>query len=203
MRSPFSCRRLLRRWLHGRSLAISHFWVLEEIRVRAPPGAIVRRAVEASWSAGGAMEIDEQDAEEAISDMLSSRIIQEVTPATLATIKRTVESPPGVLASPDLLVPELGEISPTLKGARIVVALYEDVFHENPSSEYVEHISPDGTGRIYARSRQEIAHGLFDHRDEIASFSDVGDPYSIGPWRSDWWYLNLSGWAVDFRCRKD
>jgi len=192
--------RLLRNWLRAHGVTISHYWVLGELRLQSlHNSSIVQKAVETSWVWGRDLEIDEQDAVDAISDLMANRLIQEVTPANLENIARTLESPRGVIAPRDLLLPELGEITFTLKGARIIIALYEEVFLKTPSSNYLDDFQPDGSGHIYANSREQIAHGLLDHRKEIISFANVGELYSIGPWRSDWWYLNLHGWAVEIQ----
>ena len=193
---PFSHDRALRDWLHKWSLTISQYWVLEELRLAPLREDALEKAVEGSWSVGRGMEIDLQDAEVAVSSLLSKRIIQEVSTDSLAKIVHVLESPSGVIASGELLLPALGEMTFTLEGARLIVELYEDVFQENPSAEHVDDIGPDGKGCIYACSLQQLSQGILDHRDELVSFANVGQPYPIGPWRSDWWYLNLSGWAV-------
>lgn len=143
------------------------------------------------------MEIDEQDVAEAMSELFSRRMIQEVTPAVLANISRLLASPPNVIAPADLLLPELGEITFTMKGARLLVALREDVLKAYPSSLYLNDLAPDGSGHIYANSLDLIARAVLDLGAEIRSLARVGNTYGIGPWRSDWWYLNRSGWAVE------
>ena len=122
--------RLLRNWLRAHGVTISHYWVLGELRLQSlHNSSIVQKAVETSWVWGRDLEIDEQDAVDAISDLMANRLIQEVTPANLENIARTLESPRGVIAPRDLLLPELaGKPTPSVRlGAAGLPAIHSDV----------------------------------------------------------------------------
>lgn len=187
----------LRKWLLAATLEAAHFSVLEELRLSSwPLPSVINRAVDGSrgWEMG--WEIDEEDAADAVRTLTDRRLAEEVTPESLERIKRVPQSPEGVRSS-SLLLPEVGEVSLTLKGSRLVVGLYEDVFREYPSSPYAMEENAGTICRIYGMSEESLAWALWEHREDVTAFEKMGPMYSIGPWRSDWWFLHRSGLAVD------
>ncbi len=188
----------LRKWLSGSGLNPVHYLILSELRLSSwTPAELVHRATSASRDEGGGWETTEDDVAEGIEELKTRRLIEEVTPSRLERIQQVFHSPKDVLGSDDVL-PELGEISLTLRGAQMVVALFEDVFHMYPSSFYT--FQSDASGRvrrIFGISQESVLQAIWDNRNDIVTFANVGPMYPIDSWRSDWWYLHQSGWAVD------
>jgi hypothetical protein len=190
-------QKALRNWLATAHLEAMHYWVLEELRLASwPRSSIIRRATDGSQSLEGGWEIDERDADDAISDLIARGLAQEVIPESLERITNILQSPSEVRAS-SLLLPEVGEIAFTLKGARLVVALYNDIFRMYPSSHYVIDEKEGRRCSIYGISEDAIAQALWEHRQEVPGIKCVGSRYPIDHWRSDWWYLHQSGVAID------
>lgn len=131
-----------------------------------------------------------------MTDLIERGLAQEVTVEILARITRVLHSPKGVKCS-DLLLPQLGDACLTLRGARVVVSLWEDVYRDYPSTSYVVDEAAGRIRRIYGICEHSIANAVWDRREDVGSFENVGPIYQIGWWRSDWWYLHQSGVAVD------
>lgn len=190
-------RGALRDWLTKRQLEAAHFWILDELRLSSwPRSNVLHSSVAASFSSGSGWQVDEEEAEDAMTDLIERGLAQEVTVEILARITRVLHSPKGVKCS-DLLLPQLGDACLTLRGARVVVSLWEDVYRDYPSTSYVVDEAAGRIRRIYGICEHSIANAVWDRREDVGSFENVGPIYQIGWWRSDWWYLHQSGVAVD------